>query len=225
MRGPVRNWPTLTQCLAGMLLAAGCHGMEPLQVDVQDPLRRNDRDVVLAGRGCTSDSDCGGESLAAGRGSRSSTIGTAGSSAVTPTPSRPSAAGSSAPSAGSGARPTSSGAAGRGTMPTRPSRTPNGGTSSVCGDGVVEAPEACEKTDLLGFSCVSFGYPSGLLKCDPFTCEFDLSSCRRAGEGAAGDGTLPLDAGVAADGGVASDASVPDASVGPDEDAGVDLGP
>lgn len=260
MRSVVRNWPTLTQCLAGMALWAGCHGMEPLQVDVQDPLKRNERDVVFAGSGSgCSPETCTGTAgrvapSTAGRGSQSSGIDAtpdAGSRSrgSTGAAGRTGTRGSGRAAAGQdgGAAGASSGSAGRPptapTRPTRPTRPTSsvagssgspaagttGGDNSVCGNDIIEATESCEQTDLNGFSCASFGYPAGVLLCDPFTCLFDLSQCRRQPQGgAAGSGTEPIDAGVGSvgsdggapsDAGATADASVADAAV-PDEDAG-----
>jgi hypothetical protein len=262
MRAVVRNWPTLTQCLAGMAIFAGCHGMEPLQVEVQDPLKRNDRDVVFAGSGSGSGSGCTPDTCTAtagrvapgiaGRGSQSSGIDAmpdAGSRSrgSTGAAGRTGARGSGRAAAGQdgGAAGASSASAGRGATtpgrgrPTRPTSSTAGSSgspaagstgadSSICGNDIIEPRESCEQTDLNGFSCASFGYPAGVLLCDPFTCLFDLSQCRRQPQG--GSGTEPVDASVTIDAGAGNDsgsagadAGVADAAV-PDDDAGAAQG-
>ena len=45
-----------------------------------------------------------------------------------------------------------------------------------CGNGVVEDGEACDGSDLAGWSCVLLGYTGGDLGCDA-TCSFDLAGC------------------------------------------------
>jgi hypothetical protein len=52
-----------------------------------------------------------------------------------------------------------------------------------CGNGVVEAGEACEPGDLGGATCQSQGYQGGTLACDPATCELDTSGCQECGDG------------------------------------------
>jgi hypothetical protein len=47
---------------------------------------------------------------------------------------------------------------------------------AVCGNGVLEAGEACDGSSLGGETCKSLGFVGGPLKCDE-ACEFDTSSC------------------------------------------------
>jgi len=49
-----------------------------------------------------------------------------------------------------------------------------------CGDGVVQAPEACEPGKPLGKTCAQVGYESGTLGCHP-DCSFDTSGCDALG--------------------------------------------
>jgi hypothetical protein len=51
---------------------------------------------------------------------------------------------------------------------------------TICGDGVAEAPEQCDNSDLAGQSCSSKGYLTGDLVCDS-ACEFDLTVCQGTG--------------------------------------------
>jgi hypothetical protein len=153
------RWPTLTQCLAGFALLAGCHGMEPLAVKIHDPLKGDDRDVLLAGNGCIGDCD-----------------GTAGRGDLTGKPDRPSTSGTRG-GAGSGEWP-------EGSM--FPSRSGSAGESitptvapPVCGNGVLDPGELCEDWHLNGATCESFGYAGGgLLSCERSLCVFDVSQCR-----------------------------------------------
>ncbi len=50
-------------------------------------------------------------------------------------------------------------------------------TSAVCGDGVMEGPEACDGTDLGGAGCVSLGFTGGTLKCETDCSTFRLGGC------------------------------------------------
>jgi len=47
---------------------------------------------------------------------------------------------------------------------------------SVCGDGVAEAPEDCDGSDLDGGTCITLGYTGGTLSCD-IACDFNTLSC------------------------------------------------
>jgi hypothetical protein len=49
-------------------------------------------------------------------------------------------------------------------------------TPVVCGDGLREAPEQCDLTDLNGQTCMSLGFVGGSLSCDG-SCNFDTTSC------------------------------------------------
>jgi hypothetical protein len=60
-----------------------------------------------------------------------------------------------------------------------------------CGDGVREAPEACDGTDLDGDSCAARGYIGGSLACRA-DCTLDTSPCASCGDGTA-TGTEPCD--------------------------------
>jgi len=58
-------------------------------------------------------------------------------------------------------------------------------TGRPCGTG-----PGCTPSDLGGQSCESLGFGSGLLDCDPETCEFDTSLCAGGVPGGAGLGGL-----------------------------------
>jgi len=48
----------------------------------------------------------------------------------------------------------------------------------ICGDGAITVPhEQCDGTDLLGQTCSDLGFLGGTLVCDPFDCQFDITSC------------------------------------------------
>ncbi|MFC1648786.1 hypothetical protein ACFL1B_04985, partial [Nanoarchaeota archaeon] len=67
-----------------------------------------------------------------------------------------------------------------------------------CGDGIIDAGEDCDGTNLQGFGCADWGY-SGTLSCDTY-CDFDISGC---GGGGPGGGSCPdgvRDAGEECDG-------------------------
>ena len=51
-----------------------------------------------------------------------------------------------------------------------------GGVVSFCGDGVVDADEDCDLTDVQGFTCADNGLVGGQLGCNA-ECTFDLASC------------------------------------------------
>jgi hypothetical protein len=63
--------------------------------------------------------------------------------------------------------------------------TTDGGTTeameAVCGDGIVQAGEACDGPDP-GTTCVALGYVSGELACGT-DCQFDISGCETCGNG------------------------------------------
>jgi hypothetical protein len=48
--------------------------------------------------------------------------------------------------------------------------------SAECGNGVRETGEACDQSDLGGFTCGSVGYAAGTLACEP-SCLFDFTGC------------------------------------------------
>jgi hypothetical protein len=159
------RWLTLTQCLAGFALLADCHGMEPLGAKIHDPLRRDDRGVLIAGSGCTEFCEgSAGRGAFAGRG-------------VPRTEPAPSTGGFG--EAGYGGY---GGSADPGfPVPPRPT-SPKGFPSPapVCGNGIREAGELCEPIDLNGSTCASFGYTGGgYLVCLPMLCVFDVSQCRQ----------------------------------------------
>lgn len=52
----------------------------------------------------------------------------------------------------------------------------------ICGNGTLEAPEACDGPDLGGTDCTTLGHPGGSLSCTP-GCEFDVSGCSVCGNG------------------------------------------
>ncbi|HTR54721.1 MAG TPA: DUF4215 domain-containing protein [Kofleriaceae bacterium] len=51
-----------------------------------------------------------------------------------------------------------------------------------CGDGIIEAGEECDKTNLNGATCASFGYTGSGLACNmtaPNACKYDTSGCTK----------------------------------------------
>lgn len=70
-------------------------------------------------------------------------------------------------------------------------------TEPVCGDFIVEPPEACDANDLRGETCQSLGYAGGELRCGPDCLDFDVEGCFNA---ACGNGVL--EQGEFCDGGV-----------------------
>src|SRR5690349_25028822 len=64
----------------------------------------------------------------------------------------------------------------------------SGGTSSVCGDGVVEGDELCDGSNLDGWTCADFGFKDGVLSCT-LGCTIDATGCIGGDPGTAtGDG-------------------------------------
>jgi hypothetical protein len=51
------------------------------------------------------------------------------------------------------------------------------GGGSVCGDGMIEAPEDCDGVDLANQTCMGVGFDGGTLACDAVTCEYDTAQC------------------------------------------------
>jgi Lamin Tail Domain len=56
-------------------------------------------------------------------------------------------------------------------------------STTPCGDGVAESPEACDGDDLAGGTCESLaiGYTGGTLRCSP-TCNLDTAACTTTSE-------------------------------------------
>jgi hypothetical protein len=56
---------------------------------------------------------------------------------------------------------------------------PDGGAlpPSLCGNGVVDAYERCDGSDLGVFTCRALGYDGGELRCNLATCQFDTIAC------------------------------------------------
>lgn len=88
----------------------------------------------------------------------------------------------------------------------------SGGSYSVpnlptCGNGIIEGTELCDGANLNGVNCITLGYNSGTLSCDPLTCVFDLSLCTITDAGGIWDGGSidqgPIDSGTS-DGNVSS---------------------
>lgn len=65
-----------------------------------------------------------------------------------------------------------------------------GSGGPACGDGVLQADEACDGADLGGKSCADFGLGAGALACTA-ACTIDLTGC--APPQTCGDGTLDGD--------------------------------
>jgi len=59
--------------------------------------------------------------------------------------------------------------------------TPATAGGGFCGDGIIEAGEACEPTDLGGATCASAGFPHGGTIACASGCTLDTSGCRIAG--------------------------------------------
>ncbi|MBU1240447.1 hypothetical protein KJ865_12125, partial [Myxococcota bacterium] len=51
------------------------------------------------------------------------------------------------------------------------------GTGPVCGNDTAEGAEACDGSDLLGETCITQGFVTGELACDPDCGGFDTSAC------------------------------------------------
>lgn len=65
--------------------------------------------------------------------------------------------------------------------------TSDGESDGACGDGVIEADEQCDGTELGTMTCDSLGFDGGSLSCTD-TCEYDTSAC--GGDGpVCGDGS------------------------------------
>lgn len=63
-------------------------------------------------------------------------------------------------------------------------------SEELCGNGVIDGGEECDGALTGGATCQSLGFSGGgALNCDPVTCTYDESMCRRApGQGGAGMG-------------------------------------
>ena len=177
-----RIWPILTQLLLGTACVAGCHGREPLAVNLHDPLRAKDRDVTVFD---------GGEGVP--------------DASTTPTPARrrPS---TDPPSTVNPPQPSAAGAGSAGVAGSRPTMRPSNaagwgaagvsgagaGSPWACGNGVIDPIESCEPTDLGGLTCAALGFEGGgLLLCSSL-CTFDVSNCHLQPIG-------PIDAGQGQD--------------------------
>jgi hypothetical protein len=170
--------PTLAHCLSAIALVAGCSGQSPLQVKTTNPLEHDERDVLFAGRGC--DVGC------AAQGGSPVIVDRAGTGVAWPV-------GGYGGVAGFVPTPGLSGTAGARSVPPR---------QTICGDGVVNGLEACDRYDLSGATCASLGYAGGgLLRCSPSTCNYDVSMC--LSQPNFGIPPLPVDAGFEDDAGVA----------------------
>ncbi|PCC67096.1 hypothetical protein SAMN02745121_07661 [Nannocystis exedens] len=60
----------------------------------------------------------------------------------------------------------------------------------VCGDGLAEAGETCDGTDLGGKKCTDFpNFGGGILQCNPNCQAYDLAGCcKLAGQGCSNGG-------------------------------------
>jgi hypothetical protein len=174
-------WPIVAHPLVTLALVAGCSGQSPLQVKTTNPLEDDERDVLVAGRGC--DVGC------AAQGGSRVIVESGGSGAARPV------AGYGG-TAGYGPVPGWGGSAG---APFQPPISPP--HNIICGDGRAEPPEICDGTDLAGRTCAMLGYAAGgLLACSPSTCTFDVSQCRSQSN--VGIPWVPVDAGFDDDAGI-----------------------
>jgi hypothetical protein len=78
--------------------------------------------------------------------------------------------------------------------------------TAACGNGTRETGEPCDGTDLGGFTCVSAGYASGTLSCEP-NCRLDVSNC--VANPVCGNGILEIN--EECDNGAQNSDTVPDA--------------
>jgi len=71
-----------------------------------------------------------------------------------------------------------------------PGTGPGDVSEALCGNGVIDGGEECDGALTGGATCQSLGFSGGgALNCDPVTCTYDESMCRRpAGQGGAGMG-------------------------------------
>jgi hypothetical protein len=190
-------WPTLAHGLFALAVFSGCSGQSPLSLKITNPLQDDERNVLLAGRGC--EEECAAQS----GGRRPSTRTTPGTS--TPAPMPVAGYGGTTPGASTPPRMPVAGYGGTGGFPdvgwaggarSVPSRR------AICGDGLVESPEQCEPLDLNGATCGSLGYFGGLLQCNVTSCNFDTLNCFVTGRDA-GPPVPVIDAGLDDDAGIA----------------------
>jgi hypothetical protein len=66
------------------------------------------------------------------------------------------------------------------------------GETAVCGNGVVERGELCDRDNLRGWDCTDFNFTGGTLACT-MECTFDTSGCTG---GTGGIGGAPGTGGV-----------------------------
>lgn len=71
-----------------------------------------------------------------------------------------------------------------------PGSGPGDVAEELCGNGVIDGGEECDGALVGGATCQTLGFSGGgALNCDPVTCTYDESMCRRpAGQGGAGSG-------------------------------------
>jgi hypothetical protein len=114
---------------------------------------------------------------------------------------------------------------------------PADASDTLCGNGNIEGPEACDGNNLNGSTCSDQGFAGGTLACDS-SCNYDTSGCFTAmdtgvdagmdgGTDGGMDGGTDMDAGMdmGVDGGMdaAMDAG-DDSGIDAGEDAGMDAG-
>ena len=113
---------------------------------------------------------------------------------------------------------------------------PADSSDTLCGNGMIEGPEACDGSDLGGSTCSDQGFSGGTLSCDA-SCNYDTSGCFTAMDTGvdagmdvgmdtgmdAGPDIIEMDGGMDAGMDVGMDAAM-DVGMDAGEDAGMDMG-
>ncbi|GEM_PF-1817578 len=117
---------------------------------------------------------------------------------------------------------------------------PADSSDTLCGNGMIEGPEACDGNNLAGSTCSDQGFSGGTLSCDG-SCNYDTSGCFTAMDTGvdagmdvgmdAGPDITEMDMGVDAGADVGMDAAMDagmdaamDVGMDAGEDAGMDMG-